>query len=284
MKTIILIPLCLVSIFSSGQHTEKFVAEISPVNIGLHTTLSYNFQGKLSYQFNKYFSLSARHNQELYADMISSTQKSSPYPYKKNSLSDIQLGITLVNSKQPRLDPTEDISPKSWNQKLFRADLGLTYYKFAAMQTDYYSYDLDDQGNYSVINSINRLSVSLGFSFIIRENNIKDPNAIKLKRQHSFSAGVYYGLNYDLQGYVKIDGENPSIRPPKNYGFDRSGYYLRYNFRQQINKHLFLGADLFLSKMPYVKYTPNTDLFVLRGGEAEPKIQPYAGIIIGWAF
>lgn len=283
MRTAILIPVCFVSLFSFGQsNSDKLVLEISPINGSLNSTLSYNVQGKISYQFNKHLSIAARHNQGL-ADLFSVGEKTSPNVNRKNSLSDIALGITLVDKKKPIADPTEEARP-SWIHKLLQLDLGLTYYKFAAVRTDFYSYDLDDQGNYKVINSINRLSASLGFSFILRENNIKDPNKIKLKRQHTFSAGVYYGLNYDLQGYIKIPGENPSLRAPKDYNFNRGGYYLRYNFRQQINEHLFLGADLFFARIPRVEYTPNSDLFVLRGGEAEPIIQPYAGITVGWAF
>jgi hypothetical protein len=283
MKTAISLSLCLVSVFSFGQsNSDKLVVEISPINGSLNSTISYNIQGKISYQFNKYLSIVARHNQGLY-DMFSVGEKTSPNVNRKSSLSDIALGIKLISTQKPVADPTEEAKP-SWVHKLFQLDLGLTYYKFAAARTDYYSYDLDDQGNYKVINSVNRLSASLGFSFILRENNIKDPNDIKLKRQHIFSAGAYYGLNYDLQGYVKIPGENPSQRAPKDYSFNRTGYYIRYNFRQQINKHLFLGADLFFSKMPYVEYRPHPNLFVFRGGEAETRFQPYAGITLGWAF
>ena len=283
MKTTILPILCFVSTLSFGQQNgDKLVLEISPINGSINSTISYNIQGKMSYRFNKYLSVSARHNQGL-ADLFSIGKKISPNMDRKSSLSDISLGVTLINTQKPIADPTEEVRP-SWIHKLLQLDLGLTYYKFAAIRTDYYSYDLDDQGNYKVINSVNRLSASLGFSFILRENNMKDPNNIKLKRQHTFSAGAYYGLNYDLQGYVKIPGENPSLRAPKDYKFNRGGYYLRYNFRQQINKHLFLGADVFFSKMPSVQYEPNRDLFVLRGGESEFRFQPYVGITMGWAF
>jgi hypothetical protein len=269
--------------FSFGQQNgDKLVLEISPVNGSLNSTISYNIQGKISYQFNKYLSITARHNQGLY-DIFSVGEKTSPNVNRKNSLSDIALGVTLINTQKPIADPTEEAQP-NWIHKLLQLDLGLTYYKYAAVRTDFYSYDLDDHGNYKVINSINRLSASLGFSFILRENNITDPNNIKLKRQHTFSAGAYYGLNYDLQGYVKIPGENPNQRAPKDYKFSRGGYYVRYNFRQQINQHLFLGADLFVARMPHVEYTPNKDLFVFRGGEAEIRFQPYAGISVGWAF
>lgn len=283
MRILFLILFCLVSIFSFGQQIDdKLVLEISPINGSLNTTISYNIQGKISYRFNKYLSIAARHNQGLF-DIFSVGEKTSPNVNRKNSVSDIALGITLINTQKPITDPTEEALP-SWTHKLLQLDLGMAYYKFAASRTDYYSYDLDDQGNYKVINSINRLSASLGFSFILRENNITDPNNIKLKRQHIFSAGAYYGLNYDLQGYVKIPGENPSQRAPKDYKFNRSGYYVRYNFRQQINEHLFLGADLFFARMPYVEYKANPNLFVFRGGEAEFRFQPYAGITIGWAF
>ncbi|MGV3613009.1 MAG: hypothetical protein ACO1N0_18760 [Fluviicola sp.] len=283
MKTAFLISLCLVSIFSFGQqNTDKLILEVSPINGSINSTWSYNIQGKISYQFNKYLSITARHNQGI-LDLLSLGEKMAPNMDRKSSLSDIALGITLINAQKPITDPTEETRP-SWIHKVLQLDLGMTYYKYAALRTDYYSYDLDDQGNYKVINSVNRLSASLGFSFILRENNIKDPNNIKLKRQHTFSAGAYYGLNYDLQGYVKIPGENPSLRAPKDYTFYRAGYYLRYHFRQQINKHLFMGADLLFARMPYVNYTPNRDLFVFRGGEAEISFQPYAGIILGWAF
>lgn len=283
MKHIFLLYLSLISISSFGQETsDKLVVEISPINGSLNSTLSYNLQGKISYQFNEHLSIAARHNQGI-IDLFSVGEKTSPNVNRKNSLSDISFGIALINTKKPITDPTEEVRP-SWTHKLLQLDLGIAYYKFAAARTDYYSYDLDDQGNYKVINSVNRLSASLGFSFILRENNMKDPKNIKLKRQHTFSAGAYYGLNYDLQGYVKIPGENPSQRAPKNYTFNRSGYYLRYNFRQQINKHLFLGAELFFAKMPYVEYRPNQNLFFFRGGEAEFRFQPYAGITAGWAF
>ncbi len=281
MKSAILPILCFISILSFGQQqTNKPVLEISPINLSVNSTFSYNIQGKISYQFNKYLSLAARHNQGVY-DIFSVGEK-NPNVKRKSSLSDISLGITLINTQKPIVDPTEEVRP-SWIHKLLHLDLGITYYKFAAVRTDYYSYDLDDQGNYKVINSINRLSASLGFSFILRENNVEDPNNIKLKRQHTFSAGAYYGLNYDLQGYVKIPGENPGLRAPKDYTFNRGGYYIRYHFRQQINKYLFLGADLFLSRMPHVNYVSNKHLFLFRGGEAEVRIQPYAGITIGWA-
>lgn len=283
MKTAILIPVCFISIFSFGQsNRDKFVLEVSPINGSINSTFSFNIQGKISYQFNKHLSIAARHNQGM-LDLFSVGEKTSPNVNRKSSLSDISLGITLINTQKPIADPTEEARP-SWTHKLLQLDLGMTYYKFAAARTDYYSYNLDNQGNYKVINSVNRLSASLGFSFILRENNIKDPNTIKLKRQHTFSAGAYYGLNYDLQGYVKIPGENPSLRAPKDYKFNRGGYYVRYNFRQQINEHLFLGADLFFSKMPSIEYEPNRDLFVPRGGEAEFRFQPYAGITIGWVF
>lgn len=281
MKTAIFILVCFISIFSFGQHSEKLVAEVSPLNASLQPTLSYNIQGKISYRFNKYLSITARHNQELFGYRLSSTQKTSPNPNKKSSLSDISLGITFVNTRKTRIDPTDpnDYTP-SWNNKQFRLDLGLSYYKFAALRTDYYSYTLDDQGNYKVINSINRLSASFGFSFILNEMSSWN----RLKRQHSFSIGAYYGLNYDLQGYVKIPGENPSERAPKKYAFSRGGYYLHYNFRQQLTERLFLGADLFFAKMPYVEYRSNPDLFVFRGGDAENRFRSYAGVTIGWVF
>ncbi len=282
MKTAILLLVCFVSIFSFGQQkTDKLVLELSPLNTSLQPTLSYNIQGKVSCRFNKYLSISAGHNQQLFGHSLSSTQKTSPNPNKKSSLSNVALGITFINTRKKRIDPTDPSDhTTSWNNKQFRLDVGLSYYKFAALRTDYYSYDLDEQGNYKVINSINRLSASLGFSFILNEMSSQN----RLKRQHSFSAGAYYGLNYDLQGYVKIAGENPSQRPPKNYAFSRSGYYIHYNFRQQLTDHLFLGADFFLAKMPYVEYRPNPDLFVLRGGEAENRFRSYAGITIGWVF
>lgn len=281
MKTAIPILLCFVSIFSFGQqNSDKLVVELSPINGSLQTTWSYNIQGKISYRFNKYLSIAARHNQEIANYQLPFMKKNAPNTYRKNSLSDIALSVTLLTTEKPRIDPTETESAHSWTQKKLLLDLGFAYYKFAAKRTDYYSYAVDDQGNYKVINSVNRFSASLGFSFILDEYSATD----RLKRQHTFSAGAYYGLNYDLQGYIKIPGENPSERAPKNYAFNRAGYYVRYNFRQQINEHLFLGADLFFARMPYVQYRPNPDLFVFRGGEAEWRFQPYAGITVGWVF
>lgn len=281
MKTAIPILLCFVSIFSFGQQNgDKLVVELSPVNGSLHTTLSYNIQGKICYRFNKYLSLAARHNQEIATYPLPSLKKNGPNTNRKNSFSDIALSVTLLTTEKPRIDPTETESVRSWTQKRLLLDLGVAYYKFAAKRTNYYSYAVDNQGNYKVINSINRLSTSLGFSFILDEYSATD----RLKRQHTFSAGAYYGLNYDLQGYIKIPGKNPSERAPKNYAFNRAGYYVRYNFRQQVNEHLFLGADLFFARMPYVQYKSNPDLFVSRGGEAEWRFQPYIGITAGWAF
>lgn len=282
MKTILLIPICLVSIFSFGQqNTERFVAEISPVNVSLQTTFSANIQGKVSYRFNKYLSITARHNQELFSYINIRSNETPRNAVKKNSLSDISLGITLVNIPKPRIDPTDPTEKvHSWMNKQLQLDLGVCYYKFAASRTEFYSYDTDENGNYKVINSINRFSASLGFSFLLNKMSSED----RLKRQHRLSAGVYYGLNYDLQGYVKIAGENPSERAPKDYAFKRGGYYLRYNFRQQLTEHFFLGADLFFARMPYVEHRPNRDIYPSRGGEAEFRFQPYAGIILGWAF
>lgn len=281
MKTAIPILFCFVSIFSLGQQNgDKLAVELSPVNGSLHTTLSYNIQGKISYHFNKYLSITARHNQEIITYPLPLIKKIPPNTNRKNSLSDIALSVTLLTTEKPRIDPTEAEGARSWTQKRFFLDLGVAYYKFAARRTDYYSYAVDDQGNNKVINSVNRLSASLGFSFILDEYSATD----RLKRKHTLSIGAYYGLNYDLQGYIKIPGKNPSERAPKNYAFKRAGYYVRYNFRQQLNEHLFLGADLFLARMPYIEYKPNPDLFVSRGGEAEWRFQPYAGITVGWVF
>lgn len=285
MKTIILIPLCLVSIFSFGQEPiEKLVAEVSPATLSFHRGVFLNIQGKVSYSFNKYVSITARHNQEVAGGLESAVVDPSEYSYRRNSLSDLTLGITLYSSQRFHPDPTEAPS-RSWVHKLFQLETGLSYFKYANRRPDYYTYDTDDQGNYKIINSTNRLSVSLGFSLILRENNIRDLNNIKLKRQHTFSAGAYYGLNYDLQGYVNQGGKFPAERAPKIYAFDRSGYYFRYNFRQQLNRHLYLGTELFFSKMPYVNYETNPEMpFFFRGGEREQEIQLYAGITIGWAF
>jgi hypothetical protein len=285
MKAIVLIPLCFVSIFSFGQEPiEKFVTEVSPVTVSFNRGILLNIQGKLSYTFNRYLSLTARHNQEIAGGMMSAVVDPSEYSYRKNSLSDLTLGITLYRSQLPHPDPTEAPS-RSWVHKLVQLETGFSYFKFANKRPDYYTYDTDDQGNYKIINSTNRLSASLGFSFILRENNIRDLNNVKLKRQHMFSAGAYYGLNYDLQGYVQKDGKSVSERAPKIYTFDRTGYYIRYNFRQQLNKHLYLGTDLFFSKMPYVNYETNPEMpFFFRGGERESSIQIYTGITIGWAF
>lgn len=285
MKTLACISLFLAPGISFGQQlNDRLVAEVSPFTVGIHSSFSYNIQGRITYRFNRCLSLTAGHNQELDDNLTGSTGKSSPYSFRKNTLSDFRLGILLAESKQPQPDPTEEIKPKSWTQKSFQLNLGMTYYRFAAMRTDYYSYARDDQGHYQIINSINRLSASLGCSFLIRENDTCDPDHIRLKRQHTFSAGAYYGLNYDLQGYTLIAGKNPSVNPPKTYAFDRSGYYLSYHFRQQLNNHLYLGAALFFAKMPYVAYRSNPDLFLFRGGEAESTIQPYAGIHAGWVF
>ena len=286
MRTSVLISVCLISTFSfPQQNRDKLVAELSPLNASLQDRLAFNVQGKISYKLTKRLSISMLHNQEVYGRLQSAIEKLSRKQLRRNSLTDLSLGITLFNSQQPRIDPTEEIHPKTWVNKLLRLDAGLVYYKFANKRPDFYTYDVDDQGNFKIINSTNRLSASLGFSFIVRENNIKDPNNIKLKRQHTISAGAYYGINYDLQGIVKKEGENPSERAPKKYAFNRNGVYFHYNFRQQIGKHLFLGMDLFVSKMPYVKYTHNPEMpFFFRGGEAEFSIQPYAGITIGCAF
>ncbi len=282
MRNTFLISLCLFSTISFGQQTnDRFVAEISPLNLSLQSTFSANIQGKVSYRFNRYFSITARHNQELFSYLNIRSNKTPGDVKRKNSLSDISLGMTLVNTPKPRIDPT-DVTDKirPWINKQFQLDLGITYYKFAALRTDYYSYDLDDQGNYKVINSINRLSASLGFSFVLHEMSAQD----RLKRQHCLSAGVYYGLNYELQGYLKMQEESSSLRAPKNYAFNRGGYYFRYNFRQQLTEHFFLGADLLFARMPYVEYQPNRDIYPSRGGEAEIKVQPYAGITIGCTF
>ncbi len=40
----------------------------------------------------------------------------------------------------------------------------------------------------------------------------------------------------------------------------------------------------FFSKMPYVEYRPNDDLFLFREGESEFGFQLYSGITVGWAF
>jgi hypothetical protein len=286
MKTIVLIPFYFASVFLFAQHgTDKLVAELSPLNASFNYGISYNVQGKLSYTFTDRLSVSLSHNEEVYHGLESAIEKLSRKQLRRSSLTDLSLGITLFNSQKPRIDPTEEIQPKNWVNKLFRLDMGLVYYKFANKRPDYYTYDVDEQGNYKIINSINRLSASLGFSFIIRENNIKDPDNMKLKRQHTLSAGAYYGINYDLQGIVKMEGKNPSERAPKEYAFTRSGFYLRYNFRQQLGKHLFLGMDLLFAKMPRVEYTRNPAIpFFFRGGESESGIQPYAGIIVGWHF
>ena len=285
MKTVFILSFCLVSIGSFGQqNTEKLVAEVSPATVSFNRGILLNIQGKLSYTFNRNLSITARHNQEVAGGMMSAVVDPSEYSFRRNSLSDLTLGITLYSSQLPRVDPTEAPS-RSWVHKLFQLETGLSYFKFANKRPDYYTYDTDDQGNYKIINSTNRLSASLGFSFIIRENNIRDPNNVKLKRQHIFSAGAYYGINYDLQGYVKKDGKSISERAPKIYTFDRSGYYIRYNFRQQLNKHLYLGTDLSFSKMPSVNYQTNPEMpFFFRGGERESSVQIYTGITIGWAF
>ena len=286
MRTAILITVCLISLFSLGQsNSDKLVLEVSPFNATIHSGFYFNLQGKVSYSFNKYLSVSARHNQEILGGLESAIEKLDRSQLRRNSLSDLSLGITLCNTEKPRIDPTEEVSPKTWIHKLLQLDLSVSYYKYANKRPDYYTYDTDDQGNYKIINSINRLSASFGFSFVLRENNIKDPNKIKLKRQHTFSVGAYYGINYDLQGIVKMEESSPTERAPKKYAFNRGGHYLRYNFRQQVNEPLFLGVDLLWAKMPYVKYTLNPELpFFFRGGEAESKIKPYAGITLGWAF
>lgn len=285
MKTAFLISFWFISIGSfAQQHSEKLVAEISPINVSLHAGIYLNVQGKISYSFNKYLFLSARHSQEILGGLSSPIETVSKDQYRRNSLSDLNLGITLYNSKMPGIDPTEEPPPPTWIQKALQLDLGMCYFKYANKRSDYFTYEINEQGNYRVINSINRLSASLGFSLIIRENNIKDPANIRLKRQHTISAGAYYGINYDLQGYVIIDGKNVVEKPPKNYSFNRGGYYLRYNFRQQIGKHFFLGTEVSFSKMPYVKYPGNRDIYLLRGGESEPKVQLYAGITLGFAF
>ena len=275
----------MLPLLSFAQQPDKLVAEISPV-LTAHHGLFLNVQGKLSYAFNKYLSIYASHNQELIGGLGSAVADLKKYNYRRNALSELALGITLYTSEKPRVDPTEETPERSWVQKLLRVDAGLCYFKYANKRPDYYTYDVDDQGNYKIINSTNRLSASLGFSFVLREYNTKDPVNIKLKRQHVLSLGAYYGLNYDLQGYIKIEGESsPSQRAPKIYTFNRGGYYFRYNFRQQLTKHFFLGAELFFARMPYVNYHTNPEIpFYFRGGEAEPKIQPYAGITCGWAF
>lgn len=280
MKTAILIPVCFVSMLSFGQNTDKLVAEVSPINTSLHRGIYLNIQGKLSYTFNRYLSLTARHNQEILGGWNSIFEYHPKSEFRRNSLSDLTLGISLYHSKKPRTDPTEEA--RTWYHKQLQLDLGLCYFKYANHIPEYYSYELDNQGNYRIINSINRFSASLGFSYILRENNITDPNHIKLRRQHTFSAGAYYGIHYDLQGYIKSTEGNSPQRAPKNYTFRRNGYYVRYNFRQQITKHWFLGADVFFSKMPYVNYKPNKNLYFLRGGESEPGVQLYTGIIVGW--
>lgn len=224
MRTSVLISVCLISTFSfSQQNRDKIVAELSPLNASLQDRLAFNLQGKISYKLTKRLSISMSHNQEVYGRLQSAIEKLSRKQLRRNSLTDLSLGITLFNSQQPRIDPTEEIHPKTWVNKLLRLDAGLVYYKFANKRPDFYTYDVDDQGNFKIINSTNRLSASLGFSFIVRENNIKDPNNIKLKRQHTISAGAYYGINYDLQGIVKKEGGNPSERAPKNMPLIETG-------------------------------------------------------------
>lgn len=280
MKTTILISFCFVSVLSCAQNSDRFVAELSPFNMSIHRGFYLNIQGRASYTFKNNLSLTARHNQEVLGGWSSIFEYNSKSEFRRNSLSDLTLGMLLYNSKKPESNPTEKVS--TWNHHALRLDLGLCYFKYANRVPGYYSYELDNQGNYRIINSINRFSASLGFSYILRENNLKDPDNIKLKRQHTFSAGVYYGIHYDLQGYIKSPEGNSPHRAPKNYSFNRGGYYLRYNFRQQINRNWFLGADLSFSKMPYVNYKSNPDLYLLRGSESEPGPQIYTGITVGW--
>lgn len=280
MKTTILISFCFVSVLSCAQNSDRFVAELSPFNMSIHRGFYLNIQGRASYTFKNNLSLTARHNQEVLGGWSSIFEYNSKSEFRRNSLSDLTLGMLLYNSKKPETDLTEKVRKSSHHA--LQLDLGLCYFKYANRVPGYYSYELDNQGNYRIINSINRFSASLGFSYILRENNLKGPDNIKLKRQHTFSAGVYYGLNYDLQGYIKSPEGNSSHRATKNYSFNRGGYYLRYNFRQQINRNWFLGADLSFSKMPYVNYKSNPDLYLLRGSESEPGPQIYTGITVGW--
>lgn len=281
MKTLIAFLFCSLTMHSFSQSIkQKLSLEYSPLMIKAESGLFFTLQGKIDYQFNKCLSLSARHNQSIKGFFTVWSDNLKPNPYGKSSFSELVFGITLFNNEKP-IKVNKKIPTLS---QQFVFDIGINYYRFVAIQTDYYSYDKDSMGNYKVIKSINRLSGSFGFSHIIRRLNTKDPENILIKRQHLLSAGFYIGLNYDLQGFVIIPGENPSIRPPKNYSFQIGGFYARYNFRQQFTKHLFAGTDLLFTRMPYVNYRANPSIYLPRGSERESPIQPYAGITIGWTF
>jgi hypothetical protein len=282
MKTAILPILCCVSTLLFGQqNANRLVLECSPIMIKAESGLYFVVQGRIDYHFNKYISLGARHNQSIKGFFTSWSESLKPNPYRKSSFSELALGITLFNNAKSISETNKNI-PSLSQQFVF--DIGINYYRFATIQTDYYSYDMDSMGNYNVIKSINRLSSSFGFSHIIRRLNTRDPENILIKRQHLLSAGFYIGLNYDLQGFVMIPGENPSIRPTKNYSFQIGGFYARYNFRQQLTKHLFVGIDLLFTRMPYVNYMANPSIYLPRGNERERPFQSYAGITVGWSF
>ena len=113
MRTAILITVCLISLFSLGQsNSDKLVLEVSPFNATIHSGFYFNLQGKVSYSFNKYLSVSARHNQEILGGLESAIEKLDRSQLRRNSLSDLSLGITLCNTENREL-----IQQKKYHQK-----------------------------------------------------------------------------------------------------------------------------------------------------------------------
>lgn len=281
MKTVSLFILCLISISSFGQQNkDRLVVEVSPANIFFSRGFFYSIQGGIEYSIKNRFQLVGRYNQTLTSPNDMMTPDLKPSPYSRSSYAQLIFSTALYNTEN-RIYPYQKAPRLSHTLK---ADIGINYFRQEVANWEYYTYDTTDLGQRKVIKGKNTLSITLGIQYQLREYKMKDTNDIKLKRQHRFTFGAIYGLDYYLPAFSNIPDQYPSFYAPKNNLFDRWGAYFRYNFRQQITRNLFIGLDVYCTINPYVHYKSQQIYYILRGSEGETRLKPYAGITVGWAF
>ena len=259
MKKLAILFLTTCTLNASAQKLEH-VINLEPLNLTANV-LPVKITHGLSYQLNK-----GAHGFQVNAlgVLIPSLDPSM------NNISDKNLKNFLTTSAVYRWNALDVRAEKVHNRLTVYGGYEYTQHN-NRLNTDYWYTDRLTDNTYNILQSRNTHSAKVGVEGSIRNFKLNSENGTSPINMFTWKAEYMYSFAYELTGInsysISQNGNTEAINLDKQYDFNPHGFRTSFQYKHFVHPKIGVYGEVEGMYFSNIKYSPNEDIFVYRGGE-----------------
>ena len=232
--------------------------EISPVSITVNKTFFFGQALRYKFQLSKSLFIDGAMDGILIKELDGRVKKFSDKAlFPRYNQSKLVLGyqIPVTNRK---MNPLK-------NKKL-AMHAGYHYLQHGSQNGEYWALDSIGNGGVTIISGFKTNSIILGLEFHSSKSKIKQQDTL-FKSSHNFYMAYLYSFKTTLTGFNDYDSYTEKVKIENKFPFLRNGLRFAYSFDHGLSKFFGLSYGTEVLWVPFIRYSPNDEIFVPRGGE-----------------